>query len=627
MVAKWSDLITITYYNVTPVKMCSLDRPDYCVWIIKLNFTTYNPNTTSIFWMYADWRYSPPWKYGGSLPDTSLLQALYYNNVRYDGPLTITVPKKGYLYNPSATFYVDGRAPDAMTVCGKQYNFIAPVSAGTHTLTKFSPGIYFLDPETCLSYLVVGLSWYHVTNITAPWALIYIMHMPTGRKVVSADVINGTRHTYTANIAKSGDLWPIGRGVYIGNGTYLPTIAMAPGYFNGLWYGPVPIENYSKMIWRTSPAVWIYTIGADLSDGLAYIRQPVPLVNDFTYISEDGSAGYVRLDSAYRQMATDRRLAVYMRRGSVVEFAVTDSQGYVYGARTIACLAYAAYEQYGPSPPEVRPFRLDTAKQLELCNNRTDTLYVALYVNNMYYYNYIDRLDPGQCRMVRFDGTRSSSDIIYYFYSNTTALCRLASNRQGALFSVSGLAPWYRYYVLSNNTVKQGPPIDYDADYYSTWMDLAKFLAQMYNSTLNALKQMLQQQAQQQADATQALQGFIASQPHITGTIRVDSSTSTWLKTTLNVLQKWQATGASASFGAVSIPAVPTAVAPAAAAAVAVAWAASRRDDDVATTVAVAGIALALFGILMTLIYGTGSLTLVALGIIAAAAAAAWKKI
>jgi hypothetical protein len=77
----------------------------------------------------------------------------------------------------------------------------------------------------------------------------------------------------------------------------------------------------------------------------------------------------------------------------------------------------------------------------------------------------------------------------------------------------------------------------------------------------------------------------------------------------------------------VSLPAVPTAVAPAAAAAVAVAWAASRRDDDVATTAAIAGIALTLFGILMTLIYGTSSLTLVALGVIVAAAAAAWRRI
>jgi VIT1/CCC1 family predicted Fe2+/Mn2+ transporter len=107
----------------------------------------------------------------------------------------------------------------------------------------------------------------------------------------------------------------------------------------------------------------------------------------------------------------------------------------------------------------------------------------------------------------------------------------------------------------------------------------------------------------------------------------MDSATSVWLRATLSELQKWQAAGASPSFGAVSLPQVPAAVAPAAAAAVAVAWAASRRDDDVATTAAVAGIALALFGILMTLIYGTSSLTLVALGVIVAAAAAAWRRI
>jgi hypothetical protein len=67
--------------------------------------------------------------------------------------------------------------------------------------------------------------------------------------------------------------------------------------------------------------------------------------------------------------------------------------------------------------------------------------------------------------------------------------------------------------------------------------------------------------------------------------------------------------------------------APAAAAAVAVAWAASRRDDDAVTTAAIAGIALAIFALLMTLIYGPTSLPLVALGIIIAAAAAAWRRI
>jgi VIT1/CCC1 family predicted Fe2+/Mn2+ transporter len=131
-----------------------------------------------------------------------------------------------------------------------------------------------------------------------------------------------------------------------------------------------------------------------------------------------------------------------------------------------------------------------------------------------------------------------------------------------------------------------------------------------------------------QANATYTnLTNFLASQPRFVGTIRMDAATSTWLRTTLNELQKWQAVGAPGSFAPVSLPAVPAAIAPAAAAAVAVAWAASRRDDDVAATAAVAGIALTLFGILMTLVYGTESLTLVALGVIVAAAAAAWRRI
>ena len=159
--------------------------------------------------------------------------------------------------------------------------------------------------------------------------------------------------------------------------------------------------------------------------------------------------------------------------------------------------------------------------------------------------------------------------------------------------------------------------------YDAMWQQIMQTMAQMYNATLDAVKQWLKQQA----NATQSLQSLAVSLPQFTGTIKMDSSTSTWLKTTLNELQKWKVVGSSASFGAVSLPAVPTAVAPAAAAAVAVAWAASRRDDDVATTAAVAGIALALFGILMTLVYGTNSLTLVALGVIVAAAAAAWRRI
>jgi len=95
----------------------------------------------------------------------------------------------------------------------------------------------------------------------------------------------------------------------------------------------------------------------------------------------------------------------------------------------------------------------------------------------------------------------------------------------------------------------------------------------------------------------------------------------------LNEIQRVRIPGSPGGFSRVVTPIPPLAVAPAAAAAVAVAWAASRRDDDVVTTAAVAGIALALFGMLMTLIYGSESLLLVPLGIIIAAAAAAWRKL
>ena len=624
-VAQWSDLIMITYYNATPVKMCALDAPTRCVYVIKPNMTFYDPNKTSIFWMYYNPKTSPPtWTYGGSVPDTALLQALYYN-AGSKPSLSVDIPLAGFIYSPYP-FYLDGMTADRLTVCGIN-SYVLPASAGKHTLTSFTPPVYFLEPKTCTSYLLAALIS-SVVNATVPWGLVYVIHMPTATRALSATRFNGTAHIYNVNIngGSIGDLWPVGRGVYLGDGIYLPTVAMSAGYKLNTWpwYGPVPFANYSQAQ-SASRAVWIYTIGPSPSDGVALVRPPLKM-RELAYIAED-SAGYFAFDSPYAYVtqfdsvitsSPQKSVVIYAQRYSLVEVAVSNGT-HLFNARTLACPAYS-------TPPLVVLFAYGLSKELELCNNRTDTVYVALYVSGMYYFNFIDRLDPGQCRRVRFDGALRSSDVIYYFYSDAKTLCSKAPSLQGALFRVSGLAPWYRYYVFSNNTVKQGPSIFADYGYGAAWSDLTMLLAQMYNSTLNELKKMLQQ-TQQQYNATQALQSFIASQPQVAGTIKVDSATSTWLKTTLNVLQKWRIVGSSASFGAVGLPAVPAAVAPAAAAAVAVAWAASRRDDDVATTAAVAGIALALFGILMTLVYGTSSLTLIALGIIVAAAAAAWRRI
>jgi VIT1/CCC1 family predicted Fe2+/Mn2+ transporter len=217
-----------------------------------------------------------------------------------------------------------------------------------------------------------------------------------------------------------------------------------------------------------------------------------------------------------------------------------------------------------------------------------------------------------------WDSALSSKPTLYVYASARAACSRTP------IFTTTSYNPGWRHFLFQNNTLRAVTPIAPDYDYASLWQQLLNMLSQQYSDLLNALTQWYASQA----NATYTnLTNFLASQPRFVGTIRVDAATSTWLRTTLNELQRWQAVGTAPTFGAVSLPTVPAAIAPAAAAAVAVAWAASRRDDDVATTAAVAGVALALFGILMTLIYGTSSLTLVALGVIVAAAAAAWRRI
>jgi hypothetical protein len=626
--AQWNDTIVIHYYNASAVRMCALDAPTRCVYTIKPNMTLYDPNKTSIFWMYLRRDVNPPrWSYGGSVPNTALLQALYF----YGGtkpPLRIKVPSAGYVYSNSF-FYLDGQAPDRHEVCRTSYMHAVPVSAGEYTLSSFTPPVYFLEPNTCTSYVLAD--WiFNVVNMTAPWALVYVIYMPTARKALWRTTFNGTAHVYNVNIdgGTIGDLWPVGRGIYLANGTYLPTIATSAGYFLGMWpwYGPVPFANYSHV--PSSHAVWFYNAGQSPSDGSVWLEPPLKM-RELTFLTE-GSAGYLVFDSPYAyvtQFSTisaswpPKRIIVYAQRYSLVEVALANST-HLYTVRTLACPAYT-------TPPLVVPAMPNTAKELELCNNRTDTLYVALYVNPRHYFAFIDRLDPGACRRVRYDGSLHSNDIIYLFYDSPRTLCRWAPSRTRDLFRVVGLAPWYRYYIFSNNTVKRGPPITPDADYYSVWLNITRLLVQQYNATINALLDVIRALINgSRTDATRALQNFIASQPRLVGTIRMDSSTSVWLRTTLNELQRFHVAGPpSGSFGPITSPTVPPALAPAAAAAVAVAWAASRRDDDVAASAAVAGVALALFGILMTLIYGAESLGLVALGVIVAAAAAAWRRI
>jgi hypothetical protein len=238
---------------------------------------------------------------------------------------------------------------------------------------------------------------------------------------------------------------------------------------------------------------------------------------------------------------------------------------------------------------------------------------------------YGDVVPPRRCARLKWDSAIETKPWLRV-YTAPGGVCAAANN---FTLSTTNYNPGWRYFLFPNNTLKPVGPISPDYDYASLLRQLLDLLGWRYNNLLGNFSRWLSQRNATQTNATSRvnLTDFFASQPRFLGNIRMESATSTWLRTVLNELQRWQAVGAPPTFGAVSLPPVPAAIAPAAAAAVAVAWAASRRDDDVATTAAVAGIALSLFGILMTLIYGTSSLTLVALGVIVAAAAAAWRRI
>jgi hypothetical protein len=361
----------------------------------------------------------------------------------------------------------------------------------------------------------------------------------------------------------------------------------------------------------------VYNIAQAPSDGIVSVKMPSALYGEASLAAiANDTAVYVGIVD--KSTVVDKYVYIYGQRYAIYDVSVADDL-YTYNTRTVACPQYA---ESGGAVSNVL-IRLDRAYEIEICSNRTDTTYLEIKWDNRpygWYTVYIDILPPSQCRRVRWDGAFALSYLYMNFYNSSKLLCQGKSVKSR---SMSGLTVFMRYNLLPNYTLVPVQAVDFDALYEATWRQLIEALKQQYNATQQALQNLLQSQQ----NLTQSLVGAFATQPRFVGTIRIDSATSTWLKTTLNELQKYQEVGASASFGMVALPAVPAAVAPAAAAAVAVAWAASRRDDDVATTAAVAGIATALFGILMTLIYGTSSLTLVALGVIVAAAAAAWRRI
>ena len=619
-----------SYVNVT--KLCALDAPAVCVYFPRLGLNATDYNKT--------------WVYIGDNVDMQLSRFSPYSFdllqfvVKSTAPTSVKVrvPAPGYIFATTSSFSVNGKTADRLNICDRS-GYGIYVSAGEHTVSSSSRvplPLYFLDRNCALHRL--GDYVNNVMNATTlNRTILTIFYMPTAveKKTIQPlsfyyDVFNGTAHVYAVAAEFFGIyLTPVGRGFYIaGGGAAADAVVSAETSFVGsFWYlyGPVAFDLWQNATFNTGGDgdFRFYSIGPAPGDGIVRVVLPNYRNATVAYVS-DGTAGYMRIERRPRGSITNK-LKIYAARYAVVEVAVETADGRVYGARTLACPAYNPTPTTSRLPITIANLtRLDRAKEVEICNGNTYTVYVGLYLTGTSptTYAYIDVVEPGACRRLRWDGVLSNTATRLDVFRNASAVCN--GQRMLSIPGQNYTSGW-RYFLVGNRLVPDRP-IDPDALYADMWRQMMQTLAQIYNETLKTFLRWLMA-ATNATQATSALQSYISSKPQFVGTIRIDSATSTWLRTTLQELQKWRASGVSPTFGAVSLPAVPTAVAPAAAAAVAVAWAASRRDDDVATTAAVAGIALALFGILTTLIYGTSSLTLVALGVIVAAAAAAWRRI
>jgi hypothetical protein len=628
--AQWSDVLYSWWFYVNVSKLCALDAPNVCVYFPRLGLNATDLNKT---WIYiGDNVHQRMTVYHPD--DFDLLQFV----VRSRAPQSVTVyvPSSGFIFATSS-FSVNGKTADQANICGRG-GYAVYVRAGTHTVTNVPLPLYFVDSNCRFHRL--GDYVNRVWNATAlNRTVLNIFYMPTAREKKAVqplsatyNIFNGTGHVYIVAMVWFGtQLAPVGRGFYIAGGTAVDaTVYAETSDYQSIWYlyGPLAHDLWRNATFNTGGTgeFRFYSIGPTPGDGIVRIRLPDYRNATVVYLS-DGTAGYMQI-TRRPPIQVVSNLKIYAERYALVEVVVETAQGRVYGARTLACPAYNPTPTTSRLPIVVTNMtRLDRAKEIEICNNNPYTVYVGLYVTSTTApasYAHIDRINPNACVRLRWDGAISNTATRLDVFRNATAVCN-----GWVMLSIPGrnYTDGWRYYLVGNRLVPDSP-IDLDTAYADMWRQIIQTLMQTYNSILDAWQQWLRQWLEMATNATApSLQSVLTSRPQFLGTIKMDTATSVWLKTTLQELKKWRAVGVSPSYGAISLPQIPTAVAPAAAAAVAVAWAASRRDDDVATTAAIAGIALALFGILMTLVYGTESLTLVALGVIVAAAAAAWRRI
>ncbi len=626
--AVWSDVIIAVTYNVSTVPYRVFNAPNYVYYL-------------------PDWRYYIDPNKGFAVAETSYsyfnfmavpsllyLRGLYYWWAQYT-PYEVTASflTPGHIVGGS-NFTVNGQRAEPFSICGGRYYYSFAYwvkKPGNYNIWSVGGGLWFIDEGTCAVYAVVeNAGWHGFPNYTAPHALVTVVYMPTGRSGniyawqpfarPTTTWLNGTKYLYVFRY----DFYTIGDGWYIANYTRVPTVAMLhqSGY-----YGPTHFDALRRTRLSLPRGVVFITIGAEPGDGAAVVLLP----NDYTYrflgraevgyIAND-TAGYflVRPEWLQRQWAWGGLpLTIFLKRYDLVEITAADDV-YTWSTRTLACPPYS--DMMASNLPYTRLTRLDRAREFELCNNGTSTYYVGLYVYDSY--TMVDVLKPGECKRFRWDGAWSEHQARLRFFTSPQNFCmqNIAFTRQGGVDFTYG----YRYFLMPDGSLVRGSPISFDTLYEEMWRRLLQLMAQQHNETVNAIKQWLQLQA----NLTKSIEDYYKSLPKYQHTIRMESSTSVWLQSMLEVISKYTIPGmppTGGGFAPAPLPGVSGLSAVAAAAAVATAWAASRRS--LASAAFLAGFAILASSLFVYYLYGTS----VAAGLIVAAvvlmsigAAAAWFR-
>jgi len=643
-----TDVFMSYWINMTAVRQCADDAPSICLYIPKEDFI--DPRRTLTVAVYrcgAD-----TCAVGRITPRYSLLTHII-SNTTYQWYL-IKVPRPGLLY-AWADFRIgppgsgdSGKVwSTSYTMCGRTYLYAYYVSPGTYNITPLRLPLYLVDPETCVEYRFAD----HVNNninITTGWYTLYIAELnPPARGIyydanINTHILNGTAHAYLTFFYGTKPLQPLGEGFYIlqtpTQTNTAPTLVM-PQYSHGgyrNYRGPVAFDvwrNYMPSVGSPGTLYIHYNIGHYPGDGYfmaTLLGAAPPAPAELAYVA-DGSAGYFAIKRRFSGLGAG--YITYHRRHALVEVAFADAL-YVYNTRGLACPMTTTF-LYGVG---WALNRLDRVYEIEICNNRTDTVYAVLYYTaitfpapglissvdgyGFHVYMYGDVVRPGNCSRLRWDAAIVSKPQLR-IYRSAGDVCFVRNNHT---LATTNYNPGWRYNLVGNSLVPVGP-IAPDYQYASTWLDLFRYLSQLYQSLLSDLLKALNATRSSSATKPLNLTGVFSMRQFL-GTIRMDSATSTWLRTTLNELQKWRVVGVSAG-GAVSVSLqAPSALAASAAAvAVATAWAASRRS--LATAAFLAGFAILATALFTAALYGaTVAATLILVGTIlmAVGAAAAWQK-